>query len=153
MKTHLEISNILINFGPITEYRVDEFEDLVTEASEDFHQSMLFPLLCSLDDNCEFKEVMFGVIHALEKFPWDAYFKTLAMNVSFIHKKSPQWCEILHTRIINSPAAYTDFLDSFSNAPNHAKLVEIEILTTISKKEKFRESCIAGINILKNALQ
>lgn len=143
-----EISRQLIGFGSINELNVEQFDDLLAEIVSTPHPSFITPLLLSLDDTCEFNEVMFGVIHVLERLPRSAYFHEIQQNLDTIYRIAPLWCETLHTRIINSPEAYQEFLKGFNNSGQTIKALEITILKNIANKPPFKSRCEAGIQVL-----
>lgn len=149
-RTAANISTDLRNFGKVTEDKVEKFDDLVAEAVENADESLILPLMLALDDLCEFDEVMFGVVHALEKLHLDTYLLSLAKNIAQIWLKSPRWCMILHKRIINSPPAFSKFLKAFpsSSVCDNCRATEKIILHEISMKEVFRDRCLAGISEL-----
>lgn len=151
-RSEFEIAKNLSDFGLITEDKVEQFEHLLTEASDGLSISMILPLLLTLDDKCEFDEVMFGVVHAVERYPAESYFAVLVKNISAIWNNSPRWCEILHTRIINSPSSFTHFINAFLLMDSDIKALETHILKKISGKEKFTDRCMTGIHSLANKI-
>jgi hypothetical protein len=147
-RNETEIIADLSSFGTVVEGRVEEFEDLVSEASDVHSKAMIKPLLLSLDDKCEFDEVMFGVIHTVETFPLREYFEELGRCLSLLKSKSPRWVSILHTRIMNSAMAYQDYLKVYSFLSDEERNALVDLLGSISSKEKFRELCEEGINYI-----
>ena len=148
VRPEINVSKDLQDFGLVTEDKVEQFEHLLAEAIDGLRIAMISPLLLPLDDTCEFDGVMFGVVHALEKFPCDSYFAGIAKHLSSMWAKSPRWCGILHARIINSSSSFTVFVQNFSHADSETRATEILILKKISSKERFRDRCYAGIETL-----
>ncbi|MHA3081513.1 Imm30 family immunity protein [Acinetobacter sp. ANC 5502] len=136
----------LANFNYIDESNIDELANVLHKISTIKDQSFILPLLLLLNDDCDFDEIIFGIIHTLEKFPWNQYFTILLSNIDYIYEKSPKWCYILHTRIINSDTAYEEFLSIVLSASKKIKITEQNILMKISEKDKFRACCLYGIN-------
>lgn len=148
-RTESEISLALKNFGVVTEESVESFEELLDEASENRCETLILPLMLSLDDECEFDELMFSVIHRLEKYPLEAYLRVLAKNVQNVHAKAPRWCAVLHTRIMNSSSAYADYLRKLVLVEQTSKDAMEKILRKLSLKDQFRDRCLVGLEKLE----
>jgi hypothetical protein len=144
-----EITLALKNFGMVTEESVESSEKLLDEVSENRCETLILPLMLSLDDECEFDELMFGVIHCLEKFPLEPYLRVLAKNVQNVHAKAPRWCAVLHTRIMNSSSAYDDYLGKLVLAEQTSKDTMEKILRKLSLKDQFRDRCLVGLEKLE----
>ena len=134
----------LNEFGQVDEERVEEFEDLVADVSDGFPRHVLGPLILTLDDSCEFDEVMFGVIHGIESFPRAAYFEELLAILPLLKKKSPRWCGILHTRIMNSNDNFSDYLE-LASTPGLSRDAFVEVLREIESDPRFEERCRRAI--------
>lgn len=147
--TESEIISKLKSFGTVNEDNIEEFEELVYEASEGYKKEMLAPLLKSLDDNCEYEEVMFGLVHTLEQFSFDDYFMELGGLLPELFAKNPKWIMRLHTRIINAPSVFNDYLAKYRSLGKEQRAVLVELLTEVSKKERFKEQCISGTAFIK----
>lgn len=152
-KTESELIHKLSSFGMIQEDNIEDFEDLLYEASEDSSKGLIKPLLFLLDDSCEFDEIMFGIIHVLERFERNQYFEELGKCLPDLYFKTPVWCSVLHTRIMNSPEAYNSYLNVFLGLPNTSKVALLEMLRSISEREKFKDRCIDGITQLELTLK
>lgn len=60
------------------------------------------PELCNvLDDNTEDEEVLFGIVHLMEKFSSLEAFVLTVVGLSKIAKKSPRWAKIVLYRCLN----------------------------------------------------
>lgn len=75
-QTASQLIDDLEAFGRIGEDRVEEFEGLVDRLIQTSDPRVIPPLLDCLDDDAEFHEVMFGVVHALEAFPEGEYLES-----------------------------------------------------------------------------
>lgn len=144
-----EITLALKNFGMVTEESVESFEKLLDEVSENRCETLILPLMLSLDDECEFDELMFSVIHRLEKYPLEPYLRVLAKNVQNVHAKAPRWCAVLHTRIMNSSSAYADYLGKLVLAEQTSKNTVQEVLRNLSLQDRFRDRCLVGLEKLE----
>lgn len=150
-RTIAQIGSALKNFGSVNEENVEVFEDLVQEAFQTHDGKMLGPLLVCLDDSCDFDEVMFGLIHAVEAFGCADYFAVLAERLNPILSKSPRWGSILVTRIMNSQDAYSRFLAKLSEQDQATKNEAIALMRRLSAKERFQRQCEEGIRALSRA--
>ncbi|PUA29848.1 MAG: hypothetical protein B0W54_04655 [Cellvibrio sp. 79] len=148
-KNESQIILELDSFGSVNEDNLRDFEDLITDAYENKGDKIIKSLLFSLSDQCEFDEVMFRVVHTLESFPLDKYLQELGDNITALFHKSPRWISILHTRIMNSPKIYETYLSEYSSLDISARNTLSNLLELISKKEKFYDRCIYGIEYIK----
>ena len=71
----------LANFNYIDESNIDELANVLHKISTIKDQSFILPVLLLLNDDCDFDEIIFGIIHTLEKFPWNQYFTILLSNI------------------------------------------------------------------------
>ena len=152
-KTDSELIHQLSSFGMIQEDNIEDFENILYEVLESSNIGLIKPLLFLLDDSCEFDEIMFGIIHTLERFERNQYFEELGKYLPDLYSKAPNWSGVLHIRILNSPEAYDCYLNVFWGLPNASKVVLLEVLRAISEREKFTERCMDGITEIELALK
>lgn len=149
MRDAAEIARDLSSLGPLDETKVQRFDALLAEAVQSREQMLIPILLARLDDGSPFHDVVFGVVHAVESFPGEAYFHALASNLAQMQQRAPEWCELLHTRILNSPPHFEAFLTTFQSLDRAARDQEIEILSRISADPNFAARCRIGIERLQ----
>jgi len=93
---------------------VIEAVTLLSELSEKNNARCIAGILKLLDDAAP-DELMYALVHAVEKSDGVIYCKAVLDAVERLWTISPQWAERLHVRIMNSPAtadAYLSLLDS-----------------------------------------
>lgn len=149
MRTATELIHDLNTFGRLDETNVERFDALLAEACQLRDHALIPALLMQLDDDSDFHEVVFGVIHAVESFPHDAYFRALASHLAALQSRGRAWCELLHTRILNSPPHFDRFLVAFESLPAVIREQEVAILRRISAKPDFALRCRIGIERLQ----
>jgi len=150
MRPTCELHRDLLAFGRVDETNAAGFDALIAQAYRAEDETLILPLLGLLDDDCEFHEVVFGVVHALESFPAARYFDALARHLAPLWARAPEWCALLHVRILNSPSHYAGFLAAFAPLPAAARAQEIAILRSIAADPDgvapdVAERCRAGI--------
>lgn len=149
MQTTTELSLELSAFGPVDETNVERFDALLAQARTSRDEALIPVLLSLLDDDCDFHEVVFGVVHAVESFPDDAYFRALAGHLAQLQTRGREWCDLLHTRILNSPPHFDRFLAAFESLAPAIREQEIAILRRISADPDFALRCRTGIERLQ----
>jgi hypothetical protein len=149
VRTAAEIIQDLNAFGRLDEANVERFDALLAEACESRDEALIPVLLRLLDDDGDFHEVVFGVVHAVESFPDEPYFHALAINLADLQAQGRAWCERLHTRILNSPSHFDRFLASFESLQPAVREQEIEMLRRIAADPDFALRCRNGIERLR----
>ena len=86
-----------------------EFEKMVWDFVAQKENTVLEKLLNFFDDNCEYDEVMFSIIHAIETYDDDIYVKCILNNLYKIFKKSPHWGTVILYRIWNHDNCFNIF--------------------------------------------
>ena len=100
---------------------VADFEDVLAEIHE-LHDVDSIPLLINFfDDNCEYDELMFSIIHTIEDFRDEIYVEKIIGKLEDFYRNAPRWASIVHMRILNSRPT----LDAYIN----------ELKTSTSKKQ------------------
>lgn len=59
------------------------------------------PIIGMLEDEDPYFEEMYSYVHLIESFPTDIYTQNAVRPIIELYKKSPEWSQILLTRIIN----------------------------------------------------
>lgn len=149
MRTAAQIAHDLNAFGRIDEANVARFDELLAEVCQSRDEALIPALLMRLDDDCDFHEVVFGVVHAVERFSDEAYFRALTSHLAELQTRAREWCELLHTRILNSPPHFDRFLASFASLRPAIREQEIGILRRIAADPDFALRCRIGIERLE----
>lgn len=92
-------------------------------------------LIGLLDDDFEYDEFMFSIVHCIEKFDNTIYLHHLLNTLPDLIYKSPRWASILHMRIINNEKAYLEYIKVIiREATNLQKGVIGDLLNSIAKE-------------------
>ncbi len=92
-----------------------EFESVLAEIVRLDDPSCIKGLLILFEDEAEFDELMFSIIHTVESFGVRTYIEYLLRGLPALWKKSPRWAVILHMRILNdseSSLTYASLLET-----------------------------------------
>lgn len=143
-----EIIADLSQVGNVDEHNFEKFEMLVAEACETRSRDAIASLIDCLDDACEFDEIIFGVVHAVESFPTEEYFAVLSERFPIIVSQSPRWTSILIMRIMNVDGEFAKFLATLSDAKDETKNDVIRVMKGLSNKERFHTKCEEAIRFL-----
>jgi hypothetical protein len=95
-----------------------------------------------LDDTSEYDELMFSVIHAVERFDDEIYVSALLENLTDFYARSPRWAVIVHMRILNSPATMATYAKQLTFLPRDRRQVVRDVLEAVRLKNgKFEAKC------------
>lgn len=116
------------------------FEQLLSELVQVINKDVSSKIMDVFNDDCENFEVMFGVIHFIERLPRDIYVKLVLSKISEGINKYPYWLERIVNRIFNHPDYLKVFIDNMmfvpkkdldsllnlikNESPHHIKLIE-----------------------------
>lgn len=90
------------SFNSNSENYVTEFENYLAIINKENTPESI-PLLVELfEDDSKYDELMFSIIHSIERFDDETYIKYLLPELETIFKDSPRWATILIMRILNS---------------------------------------------------
>ncbi|MBY6269808.1 Imm30 family immunity protein [Parageobacillus thermoglucosidasius] len=113
-----EIKKVYDNRLLKTEKQAEEFEQALTILCEYGDVSIVKDLILAFDDNTEDHEVMFSLVHSIErlyKSKVEEGLKLIATSVPAVISYGREWIEILHYRILNHPhvrSIYAKVLES-----------------------------------------
>ena len=89
---------------------VREFEELLARIAALQDPKSIPALLAFFEDDAEYDELMFSIVHTIEAFDDSTYVDQVIANLPGLNRSAPRWAAILHKRVLNSPetlAAYT----------------------------------------------
>ncbi|MBN1514212.1 MAG: hypothetical protein JXB13_19505 [Phycisphaerae bacterium] len=72
-------------------------------------------LLPFLEDDAEYDEMMFAIIHTIEAFDDDIYVQKILDSLPGLLAKAPRWAAVIHMRILNSPGALATYTGRVGN--------------------------------------
>lgn len=121
---------------------VIEFEGVLAEILDLKDASCIGLLLPFFDDDAEYDELMFSIIHTIEFFDDSDYVRELIDGLPGLWEQSKQWAIVLHMRILNSSTVLEAYLKALSTASDSSKEVFQEILIRIAQERtKFAQQC------------
>lgn len=92
-----------------TESDIYNFEASVWELAEQKDPEVLDFLMDLFYDDCEFPEVMYNLVHAVESYPDEMYIKKLIIRMSKDLDRIPFWYYGLVSAVLNEPNCYKIF--------------------------------------------
>lgn len=111
------------------------FDNALTELAENTVDVDLEELHLILDDNCEHKEVMWGLVHFLESFDASMQLQALLNVVDKLVVSAPEWTEIIHYRIFNDEPTRFLYQDMLRSADLDTQLLVTKILDDIARNK------------------
>lgn len=115
---------------------IELFENEVGRIVQTSDPEALPHLLDLFDDDCEFPEVMFGLIHAIEVYPNKLYVQEVIKKIKDGVKKYPVWMDRLCNRIFNHPEYLAYFRQHMHLAPKESLLKLFEVMEEESPHHK-----------------
>ena len=107
---------------------VADFEDVLVEI-HDLHDADSIPLLIDLsEDDCEYDELMFSIIHTIEDFNDEVYAKKVLEKLEDFYRDAPRWTSIVHMRILNSSPTLAAYINELKVSANKR---QVEVLRTM----------------------
>ncbi|WP_332606284.1 Imm30 family immunity protein [Acinetobacter sp. ESBL14] len=76
--------------------------------------SVIRPLVRLIEDNAQYDEAVFSIIHSIESFKDDIYIVEIINEFPYMVNKAPNWATILLIRILNSKTARECLIDKVS---------------------------------------
>lgn len=113
---------------------VQRFEVLLGQVYELNDPACIGELLQFFDDNAEFDEMMFSIIHTVEYFDCPTYVRAVVDHLISFFEKSPGWAITMHMRILNSPITLAAYADCITTLPNEKRDVVRKVLEAVRKK-------------------
>jgi immunity protein 30 of polymorphic toxin system len=112
---------------------VRKFEDTLAKIEYPIKDaSIVTALLYLLDDDAEYMELMFSILHAAEASDDETYSLGVVNALPELWETSPDWLRTIHVRILNSPS-YTDtYLHVLNQSDELKRQVAKEIFSSVS---------------------
>lgn len=121
---------------------VRKFENILGKIAALNDPDCIGQLLPFFDDDSEYDEMMFSIIHTIECFDDATYVRAIVDHLDSFFAASPRWATVIHMRILNSPstmAAYGDYIKLAANDKQRA--VRIALHAVRRKNAKFAAQC------------
>ena len=100
---------------------VEEIDDALAEVTAHRSPTYIGALLLLLDDDAEYDEGMFSLIHAAEAFDDDVYVTELLSVLPEMRTSAPRWASIVLMRALNNEASRASMARAVRGAPTQAK--------------------------------
>lgn len=101
---------------------VTELDSVIARVTTHRDSASIAPLLQLLDDNYNYDEVMFSLIHAAEDFDDATYVEAFLDIVANIKDSSPKWASIVLMRILNNPSTKFALINAVRSANANEKM-------------------------------
>lgn len=81
----------------------ERFEQVLEKIDSLDNPKSIISLSQFFDDEAEYDELMFSLIHSIEKFDDATYINALFEALPNLSRKAPNWCSVLLKRVNNNP--------------------------------------------------
>lgn len=99
----------------------NKFDDLLGKISDLNNEKMIMKLSYFFNDNSEYDEIMFSIIHTIEAFDDETYICEILKAIPHLSTNSPSWASIILVRILNSEPTKIEMIKQLINASNEVK--------------------------------
>jgi len=113
---------------------VQQFDDVLCRISALNDPACIGPLLSFLDDDSEFDETMFSIVHAIESFDDDTYVREILDNLPRLIARSPRWASIIHARIFNNPSTLAAYDQRIRTASDQQKIAVHDAVQAVRQR-------------------
>jgi cobalamin biosynthesis Co2+ chelatase CbiK len=114
---------------------IDKYEDLLEKLSDIQNPKLIVDLFDLFDDNFEYDEVMYSIIHIAESFDDIEYSKYVLQTLPKFIYKSPKWASIVHMRILNSESTLIEYIKVCINATREQKKSIKKLIDAINEED------------------
>lgn len=129
----------------------EKFESVLGDIARLKDPKCIKKLVDFFDDDSDFHEVLFGIVHLIEEFDDHTYLQELAPSMPKLINESPYWAKVLHYRILNSPATLAEYRALLPSLSNDIKIELKDFLLIIKNEDKeFADRCdqlISGMEL------
>ncbi|MCP4216830.1 MAG: hypothetical protein GY765_19420 [bacterium] len=109
------------------------FDDVLAKIADLNDPRAITELIPFMDDDCDFHEIIFSIIHLIEHFDTNTYVSKLLGALPHGWKKSPEWMMTLHTRIMNSEDTLKEYIKQVGAGEVLLQNVVMEIVDSIAE--------------------
>lgn len=115
-------------------------ERILAEIADLDDPACVGPLMLFFDDEAEYGELMWSVLHLIEHVGGDGYVPVLVQRLPAMKVRAPGWAETLVLRLLNAPDELPGLVAAGRNAEPEAREALIEIVTSLAaRNERFME--------------
>lgn len=131
-----------------TKEDVEKFDELLSQIAETKNPEYIPLFMEIFDDNTEFPEVMYNVVHALEYYPEEIHNRSVIEFIPFMLIHAPEWLLTLVYRIFNNPPFLALFKKNIHLIPKESMVQLIDLVE--QESEYHRDICTELRQLLKN---
>jgi hypothetical protein len=114
---------------------VRKFEDILHKIEYPIKDASIVTALISLlDDDAEYDELMYSIVHAVEASGIEMYSLGVINAMPELWDSSPDWLQTIHIRILNSPTSIDKYLRIVNQSDESKRQMVKEIFSSISAK-------------------
>lgn len=128
---------------------IPKFEEILGDIAKLKDPNVIRKLVNYLDDDSEYPDIIFEIVHLIEEFDDHTYLQELLPSIPLLTQNSPYWAKVLHYRIMNSPTTLAEYSKISSSLSEDTKQALKKLLVEIKKEDKeFDSQCntlIAGL--------
>ena len=126
-----ELINQLYNLRKLTnQAECEAFENKLSELSEEISIEDIGEVCKIFDDNTKDEEIMFGVIHLIEKLAGYDYLKCIVTHTPLMIE-GKDWALTLNKRILNSKKYYPEYIEVIKSLNEKEKAQIIDLLIAV----------------------
>jgi len=100
---------------------VARFENVLASIADLNDPESIVALSEFFDDDAEFDELMFSIIHTIEIHDDQTYCRELLKAAPDLCSRAPRWASIIFMRVLNSDSTRTQLVLQLRNAPGPTK--------------------------------
>lgn len=100
---------------------VRNIDAILEDIAQENDPASVTVLLLSLDDNFDFDEGMFSIIHTAEAFADQIYIPGFLAAIPHLFRSSPRWASIVLMRILNNTGSKDALIKSLMQSPEPTK--------------------------------
>jgi hypothetical protein len=115
---------------------VQRFEETLGNIARLKDPKSIQKLLHYFDDESDYHDILFGIVHLIEEFDDHTYLQELLPNIPWLVKKSPYWAKVLHYRILNCSSTLDEYTKVSSSLSKEIKLSLKQLLQEIKNEDK-----------------
>lgn len=119
---------------------IEKFDALLSQIAEKKNPEYIPLLMKIFDDNTEYPEVMYNVVHILEDYPDDVHATALIKWTPFMLNHAPVWLLTLVYATLNNPSSLASFKENIHLIPKESMIQLLDLVARESDDHK--EVCI-----------
>ncbi len=128
---------------------MQRFEDDLGKVAALNDPASIAHLLTFFDDDAAFDEMMFSIVHTIERFDDATYVRAITDHIDSFFSASPRWAIIVHMRILNSPQTFSAYANCVKTLPKDKRDIVRKVIEAVRQKNlKFVSPCNSLLAII-----